>query len=64
VSDLNNTPVSVTGYEERRHPAVRQLARACIEIARLRLAQQKVAEELADDESARPAAPEQEVKHG
>lgn len=34
----NTTPVRVTG-EERRHPAIRKLARACIELARLRLAE-------------------------
>lgn len=36
----NNEPARVIGYTERRHPAVRQLARACIEIARQRLEKQ------------------------
>jgi hypothetical protein len=39
VSEKDNGPVRVTG-EERRHPAIRQLARACIELARLRLMRQ------------------------
>lgn len=33
----NNIPVVVTG-DERKHPEVRQLARACIALARLRMA--------------------------
>ena len=32
----NDNPVRVRGVE-RQHPAIRQLARACIELARLRL---------------------------
>ncbi|WP_326560040.1 hypothetical protein [Micromonospora sp. NBC_01796] len=36
MSDINNRPVAVTGYEERRHVAIRKLARVCIELARLR----------------------------
>jgi len=39
MSEIDNRPVRVTGYEERRHPAIRQLARACIALARLRLEQ-------------------------
>jgi hypothetical protein len=41
VSEINNdeTPVYVTG-EERKHPALRMLARACIQLARLRLEQE------------------------
>jgi hypothetical protein len=39
VSEINNDPVHVTG-DERRHPAIRQLARACIALARLRLEQE------------------------
>ena len=27
-------PVTVTGYEERPHPALRKLARACLALAR------------------------------
>lgn len=33
----NDQPVRVTG-DQRRHPAIRKLARACIELARLQLA--------------------------
>lgn len=40
MSQINNKPVAVTGYEERRRPEIRKLARACIELARLRLAKQ------------------------
>jgi hypothetical protein len=36
----DNRPVHVTG-EERAHPAIRKLARAAIELARLRLAGQQ-----------------------
>lgn len=43
MSNTNNNSVRVTG-EERRHPAIRKLARACIEIARLRLAREKAAQ--------------------
>lgn len=41
---INNGPVVVTG-EERRHPAIRMLARACIALARLRLEQEKATNE-------------------
>ena len=38
VSDVeNDVPVVVTG-EERKHPAIRALARACIALAKLRIA--------------------------
>ena len=38
VSDVENeVPVVVTG-EERKHPAIRTLARACIALAKLRIA--------------------------
>jgi hypothetical protein len=37
MSNNNDNPVRVAG-EERRHPAIRKLARACIELALLRLA--------------------------
>lgn len=33
----NNAPIVVTG-DEHKHPEVRQLARACIALARLRMA--------------------------
>lgn len=39
MSENNNVPVRVTG-EERRHPAIRSLARACLALARLRLEQE------------------------
>jgi hypothetical protein len=62
MSEINNDrPVVVTG-EERKHPAIRQLARACIEFARLRL-EQKVAEQSANRKRSEPAegvTPEQE----
>ena len=35
-SNNDNQPVQVTG-DTRRHPAIRKLARACIELARVRL---------------------------
>jgi len=35
-SNNDNQPVHVTG-DTRRHPAIRKLARACIELARVRL---------------------------
>jgi hypothetical protein len=40
MSDEIDGPVTVTG-EERKHPAIRKLARACIELARLRLAKKE-----------------------
>ena len=43
MSSFDNNPVRVTG-EERRHPAIRSLARACIALARLRLEQEAHAE--------------------
>jgi hypothetical protein len=56
-------PVRVTG-EEHKHPEIRKLARACIEIARLRLAQQKASDKPTGDEGAQPAAPKQEASNG
>jgi hypothetical protein len=39
--NLNDTPaVRVTG-DQRRHPAIRKLARACIELARLQVAKRR-----------------------
>lgn len=32
--ERTDRPVSVTGYEERPHPALRKLARACLALAR------------------------------
>ena len=63
MSEINNKPVRVTGYDERRHPAIRQLARASIALARLRL-ERKTADQPTGDEGARPAAPEQEASNG
>jgi hypothetical protein len=40
MSNNDNAPVVVTG-EERRHPAIRMLARACIALAQLRLEAEK-----------------------
>lgn len=60
VSEINNEPVRVTGYDERRHPAVRQLARACIEIARQRMERQRTGKPVVV-----PAdSPEQEAERG
>lgn len=58
-SSSDNMPVHVTG-EERRHPSIRQLARACIALARLRLEQQAEAEHRAkaDDAPADLAVPQ------
>lgn len=60
MSQIHNTPVHVTG-EERRHPAIRQLARACIALAR----QQIEAETTTDKPTevtpvARPVTPGEE----
>ncbi|MFI0794116.1 hypothetical protein ACH4OY_15720 [Micromonospora rubida] len=44
MSQINNKPVAVTGYEERRRPEIRKLARACIELARLRRGKQPLGE--------------------
>lgn len=63
MGEIHNTPVSVTGYEERRHPAIRQLARACIALARLRL-ERKTADEPSGDGCPRPAVPEQGASNG
>jgi hypothetical protein len=64
VSDFDNRPVVVTG-EERKHVAVRQLARACIALARLRL-ERNAAEEPETDESAagQPAEREEGAANG
>jgi hypothetical protein len=69
----NNQPVLVTG-EERRHPAIRLLARACIELARLRLRADQPTKEAANkveaanqpldsDQLTQPADMEQEGDH-
>jgi hypothetical protein len=49
----DNGPVHVTG-EERQHPAIRKLARAAIELARLRLARQQQGEQQASPDHAAP----------
>lgn len=48
MSNEENRPIHVMG-EERRHPEIRKLARACIELARLRLSQQKEADSPANE---------------
>lgn len=62
MSNLDNEPVRVTGYEEKMHPALRRLARAAIELARQQLERQKAAK---PEEVSQPAAsPEQEADRG
>ncbi len=45
MSKDNNTSVIVTG-EERPHPAIRMLAKACLELARVRLLQRRTTGEV------------------
>jgi hypothetical protein len=54
MSQINNEPVRVTGYEERRHPALRKLARACIELAREQLKQRAPSDESTNDAQSNP----------
>jgi hypothetical protein len=62
MSEINNMPVQVTGYEERRHPAIRLLARACIEIARQRLVGQAADEPPSTEQPTGEGRPEREDK--
>ena len=52
-------PVRVTG-EQRLHPALRKLGRACIALVRWQREQQQ---RLAEPVTEAPAAPEQERRH-
>jgi hypothetical protein len=62
MSEIDNEPVSVTGYEERRQWALQKLARACIELAHQRLERQQAAKQ---EETETPtASPEQEADRG
>ncbi len=59
---INNDdrPIRVTG-EERRHPAIRQIARACIALARLRLEQEAQAEHQGGNRTPSPGEPSEAV---
>lgn len=61
MSQIDNMPLRVSG-EQRRHPAIRQLARACIVLARQQLEQRTTAiEQPADEKDTKPVASEEEV---
>lgn len=55
-------PVIVTA-KERAHPAIRKLARACIAIALLHLADQSTASASTPQQMEEPSASSQEVHH-
>lgn len=55
MSKNHNGSVVVTG-EERKHPAIRSLARACIALARLRLEREATAKKPDNDTAAGQAA--------
>jgi hypothetical protein len=67
MNEGTDQPVIVTG-EERRHPAIRQLARACIELARQRLAKEEVIDRPEPEPQPAPKPPAatggEEVRHG
>lgn len=58
----NDRPVWVTG-QERRHPALRILARACISIAREQLERDKVKTKETPDSAVESQAEPKEVPH-
>ena len=49
MSEINNNPPVVVTGEERGHPALRLLARACIALARLRLEQQATGQSASEE---------------
>jgi hypothetical protein len=59
VSSNDNRPVRVTG-QERRHPAIRTLARACIELARQKLERERRAEAGQAPDDAPEAKPDEQ----
>lgn len=63
--NTHEQPVVVTG-EERKHPALRLLARACIELARQKLAGQERQSSIQDEhaEAADRPVSRREVNHG